>query len=209
MKSKSAYRKAGSPNAQGGVVLLVALIILIAMTIAGIALLRSVDTTNIIAGNLAFKQSATHSGDIGVERAIAWLESNRDGAFLHGNPTGANFYSPNGNDPSRSPAPGQSWDAYWEILQTQAGRGVWTLPDSDTDFNNSGNRIRLIIDRMCRTAGPPLGADCVDSTVDLKSTDGCDLEDPTCRQRATYYRITMRIEGPRNTRSYVQAMVTI
>jgi Tfp pilus assembly protein PilX len=42
-------------HAQQGVVLLMALIMLVALTLAGIALVRSVDTTNLIAGNLAFK----------------------------------------------------------------------------------------------------------------------------------------------------------
>ncbi|MBK7423656.1 MAG: hypothetical protein IPJ48_11460 [Propionivibrio sp.] len=44
---------------QGGVVLMIALIILVALTIGGIALVRSVSTTSIIAGNLAFQQAAT------------------------------------------------------------------------------------------------------------------------------------------------------
>jgi Tfp pilus assembly protein PilX len=41
-------------SSQRGVVLLVALIILVALTLAGVALIRSVDTANIIAGNLSF-----------------------------------------------------------------------------------------------------------------------------------------------------------
>ncbi|MBL0167677.1 MAG: hypothetical protein IPP85_11310 [Propionivibrio sp.] len=44
---------------QGGVVLMIALIILVALTIGGIALVRSVSMTSIIAGNLAFQQAAT------------------------------------------------------------------------------------------------------------------------------------------------------
>ena len=61
---------------QAGVVLMMALIVLVAMTLAGIALVRSVDTSNIIAGNLAFKQAATNSGDTGIEAAAAWLNAN-------------------------------------------------------------------------------------------------------------------------------------
>ena len=68
---------------QSGVVLIVALIMLIAMTLAALALVRSVDTTNIIAGNLSFQQAATHAGDRGVESAIAWVENNA--GLLSGN----------------------------------------------------------------------------------------------------------------------------
>src|SRR5262249_39720144 len=84
----SAIRMLTSRQAVGrarerGVVLMVALIVLVAMTLAGIALMRSVDTTTLIAGNLAFQQSATNGGDIGTETAIAWLEANNSGTTLY------------------------------------------------------------------------------------------------------------------------------
>jgi Tfp pilus assembly protein PilX len=55
---------AGHPRSnQRGVVLLVALIILVALTLSGVALIRSVDTANLIAGNQSFHQSAVHAGE--------------------------------------------------------------------------------------------------------------------------------------------------
>ena len=48
---------------QQGVVLYVALIVMIAMMLAGVAMLRSVGTGVGVAGNLAFKQNATLAGD--------------------------------------------------------------------------------------------------------------------------------------------------
>ena len=58
---------------QRGVVLIIALIALVIMTLAALAMIRSVDTSNLIAGNMAFQQAATHSGDSGIEAAITWL----------------------------------------------------------------------------------------------------------------------------------------
>ena len=46
---------------QRGIVMIVALVVLVAMTLAAIALTRTVYTSNIVAGNLAFQQAATHS----------------------------------------------------------------------------------------------------------------------------------------------------
>lgn len=63
---------------QRGVVLLIALIVLIAMTLAGLALWRSVDATNVIAGNLAFKESTLMSADRGLQAALVWLDGNRN-----------------------------------------------------------------------------------------------------------------------------------
>jgi Tfp pilus assembly protein PilX len=51
-------------------VLFIALIVLVAMTLAGIAIMRSVDTATLIAGNLAFKQGTVQSSDNGVEQAF-------------------------------------------------------------------------------------------------------------------------------------------
>ena len=58
---------------QRGVVLYVALVVMVAMMLAGIAMLRSVGTGVAVAGNLAFKQNATLAGDRGAEAAISWI----------------------------------------------------------------------------------------------------------------------------------------
>ncbi len=58
---------------QRGVVLLIALIVLVAMTLAGIGMMRSVDTGIVITGNMAFKQSTIHAGDVGIDAAYAAL----------------------------------------------------------------------------------------------------------------------------------------
>jgi Tfp pilus assembly protein PilX len=81
------------PPSERGVVLLVALIILVALTLAGVALIRSVDTANIIAGNLSFRESAVHAGERSTQTAINWLELNNTtgNITLHSN-NAANGY---------------------------------------------------------------------------------------------------------------------
>jgi hypothetical protein len=54
---------------QRGSALFIALISLVTMTLAGIALVRSVDTINLISGNFSFRQAALHASDLGVEAA--------------------------------------------------------------------------------------------------------------------------------------------
>jgi hypothetical protein len=58
---------------QRGVVLFIALIVMVAMSLAAIALIRSVDTTNILIGNLAFRQSSILPANMAVEQAAAAL----------------------------------------------------------------------------------------------------------------------------------------
>ena len=62
---------------QAGITLIIALIALVALTMAGIALVRSVDTGNVIAGNFAFRQSSMQATDTGVEAAFTQLGDDR------------------------------------------------------------------------------------------------------------------------------------
>ena len=55
---------------QRGSVLLFTLIAVVAMTLAALLLIRSVDTNTLISGNLAFRQAATTSADAGVQFAV-------------------------------------------------------------------------------------------------------------------------------------------
>ncbi len=65
LKSKTSTT-AYIPLRQRGAVLLIALIVLVAMTLAGIAMMRSVDTGILVSGNMAFRQSATLAADAGI-----------------------------------------------------------------------------------------------------------------------------------------------
>ena len=58
---------------QRGTALFVALIMLVAMSIAAVSLVRSVDTTVVITGNLAFQQTALQVVDYGIEAAAGDL----------------------------------------------------------------------------------------------------------------------------------------
>ncbi|MGZ5651056.1 MAG: pilus assembly PilX family protein, partial [Usitatibacter sp.] len=60
-------------NRQQGVVLLIALTVLVAMSLAGVALMRSVDNTVVVAGNLAFKTASVQVADYGSQQAVTWL----------------------------------------------------------------------------------------------------------------------------------------
>ena len=54
---------------QKGVSLFISLVTLVIITLAGIALLRSVDTGALVAGNLAFKDATMQATSIGMEEA--------------------------------------------------------------------------------------------------------------------------------------------
>lgn len=204
MLNLRAQRRLLFSSRQRGVVLIFALIILVAMTLAGIALVRSMDTTNIIAGNLAFRQAATHAGDAGIETAIIWLEANNSGTTLHANSLSEGYAASR-----QDPTVGQTWDTFWTTVLVPAGQVVTLAPDA------AGNTVAYTIQRLCNAAGDPVsvGVDCAISQT-ASSTAGATSSKGTGvialqYSSQVYYRITARIAGPRNTVSYVQAIVAL
>ncbi len=71
--ARRAPRHSSRPAAQRGVVMFIALLVMVALSLAGIALIRSADTATVVAGNLAFKQAAASAVDRSVEQAIEAL----------------------------------------------------------------------------------------------------------------------------------------
>jgi type IV pilus assembly protein PilX len=194
---------------QNGVVMVVALIVLVVMTLAGLALIRSVDTANIIAGNLAFHQAATHSGDVGVETAVTWINncnSSLNGcnpAWLY-NDDPTNGYSASGstNNPGTLANPNETWSAYW--ARALANRAKTLNPDA------AGNTVSYVIDRLCALPGSPSGgANCTISPVTNIASGNAEEAGQVnlTASSVVYYRITAQITGPRSTVSYVQAIV--
>ena len=117
--------KVGERRRQQGVALVMALIVLVAMTLAGLAMMRSVDTSSLIAGNLAFKQSAAISADAGVEAAIAWV---------HGNPAKLD------ND-----AGGSGYSASSQAALDLTGNDT-TEANDDLDWSDKGQVAQLAVD---------------------------------------------------------------
>jgi Tfp pilus assembly protein PilX len=68
-------------KSQNGLVLFIALIALVAMSLAAAALIRSVDSGVLVAGNLAFKQSAIMSAETGIARAYRFINESGDAAL--------------------------------------------------------------------------------------------------------------------------------
>lgn len=191
-------------HSQRGIVLILALIVLAAMTLAGIGLMRSVFTGNRVAGNLAFQQAATHSADAGIEAAIAWLEANNadvtNPLFQDKDVGGVNlgYFASKGNPVN------QSWEQWWNGLP--AGRINTRAPDA------AGNTVAFVIHRLCNATGDPSGGAACDASPTVVGAEGGSrgsgvlaLAVPSQR----YYRVTVRVTGPRNTVSFVQSVVAM
>jgi len=196
---------------QKGFSLFITLIALLVMSLAATALIRSVDTNTVIAGNLAFKQTATASADTAVETAIAWLQTNNNGTTLN-NSVLSNGYVASTTNATTDPIGVAYWDsvAASACLISSTGGCVSGSGTARTDV--AGNQAAYIIQRLCASTGAPSGASCIVSAGAVNSpggTIGTTKAVNSVLATQIYYRILVRVTGPRNTASYVQAIVTM
>jgi type IV pilus assembly protein PilX len=197
---------------QRGVVLFFALIALVVMSLAAVALIRSVDTSTMIAGNLAFKQSAITSGDMGVEAAMSALGAMQTGDTLNPLMDATDIFN---QDDAANGYYSNADDATLNLFDTANWRNGSSV-QAGTDA--SGNEVRFLIQRLCRDPNVKLStANCLFSaptfdkdgqTTPLLATV-CPTTNPGCPKvgQNPEYRITSRTAGPGNTYSYIQAFV--
>jgi type IV pilus assembly protein PilX len=194
---------------QSGLSLVIALIMLVVVSLGAVAMVRSMDTTTLIAGNLAFRQSATYSGDVGLANAMAWLNAQNTATLICGSvgalancPAG---YKSNGGNSADRPASGQTWDNFWTT--SLAGSAVTLAEDA------SGNTVAWFIQRQCAgtAAMTAAGANCIVTPSVTTSGGFAKRSGATIYTSSSqvYYRITVRVSGKKNTVSYVQAIVAL
>lgn len=195
--------RAVARRAQGGVVMFVALVVLIVMTLAGLAMLRQMSSGVSIAGNVAFKQAATAVADAGVENARTWIGNN--GPSLGVTQPTSGYYATwaLSTDPTSA-----AWANVWNVAPVLAPAVT----------GNTGNTVRYVIERLCSDLGPNWGvgmlptqqcADSVGTTVSGQSLGGPSYNAGTGVQTppAPFYRVTTQVLGPRNTVSYTQVVL--
>jgi len=180
---------------QRGASLFIALIALVALSLGAMALIRSVDTGNLIAGNLAFRQSALQTTDIGVETAFTDLNTIVSSSLESNWPAGC--------------AAGAC--KYYALRQAADSRGIpatinWATVPSQTV--NDSFKVQYVIDRLCDGPSLPvtdINAKCYATEPTGGGSKKIGSEIFTASQQV-YFRATVRVEGPRNTVSMVQSL---
>lgn len=198
------------PSGQRGTVLFLALIVLTAMLLSGIALFRTADSGILMAGNIALQKSAVRQGDRGIEAAIAWLETNAGAVALHEEPSEPGyvdtlFYVANAlND---QPAAGQGWLGWWNGYAATHAPAV-LLADP-----NTGHAVSYLIMRLCSANGATNAPGMYCARAPSMETEGgsqrAGVAGQLERPGAVFYRIVARIDGPRNTTAFVESIVSL
>jgi hypothetical protein len=192
-----------------GVVLMIALIVLVAMTLAALGMIRSLDTGTLVAGNIAFRQSAVATGDTGIEKARQWLIANANA--LNGDNTAMGYYSTRqGNIDLTGNAGSTSGGVDWGGSDPSQPTKAFDLGTPDA----TAAHVYYIIHRLCENPGnvnDPNQSCATTMNTGIGSTQQiADYSKYALKGvLVPFYRITVRVNGPKNTVSYVQAVISM
>lgn len=197
---------------QRGVVLFITLIALVAMSLAAVALVRSVDTGTIVAGNLSFKQGTLLSADAGIEVARTWLLANK--ASLSADQVADGYYASRqaALDITGNATTAVNDDVNWDGTNASALTTPKTVLFGSVDKDSTGNKVSYVIHRLCEIVGSinaPAQSCATSTTTDSGSTKDAPRYDQygLTEKQTVYYRVTVRVAGPRNTQTFVQSFL--
>ena len=187
---------------QRGVVLIVALIALVLLMIGGVALVRSMDTSQLLAGNLSFKRDLVNRGEAGIGQAIGLLNT---GALateaVRQASSGASNYSAQVLASTAAGIP--------LVLVNDAAFAAAGMTGADLSVGD-GVVARVVIDRQCTATGAFDAALCLamPSPSDQGGSAQLATKKPGGDLRPVY-RISVRVSGPRGTQTFLQTTVAL
>jgi hypothetical protein len=175
-----------------GVVLIITLITLLLLTIGAVAMVRSFDTSQVLAGNLSFRRDLTNQGERGIAKARKQLLSGVLGDITD---PSAN-YSAKRLDTNGSGIP-------LVLLKDSEFERAGMPPKNDIEDKDSQVLVRYVIDRLCNAEGPFDEATCSGTEEDAEPGKDNRTISPAGEMRPVY-RVTVRVDGPRSTQTYLQ-----
>jgi len=191
------------PARERGIVVFVALIAMVLLSLAAVALMRSVHTNTLVVGNLAFRQAAVSLSTAAVEKAVYDLfPPTRTIADPTNHDLGRNYYAfrQGGEDANGVPTALQGANpppAY--------PGGAQVVTDAAT-----GNTVRYVIERMCTAASlgkPAAPNECEMIPPKQPYAKEAQQKKGIPLPKIPYYRMTVRVDGPGNSVAFSQAML--
>lgn len=198
--------RAGARRPQRGVVMLFGLIALAIMLIGAAAMVRSMNTSLVNAGNLGFKRDMTNQGERAVATVVDLL---RTGALAgevarQSSSTALNYSA------AILPVNAQGIPT---ALLSDTGFAAVGLASNDITLTDQAIVVRYVVDRLCVSTGPQAAGQCsmANDPKDLSDnarSGGITAEDLLASDRVVY-RLSVRVIGPRNTQAFYQSTLTL
>jgi len=219
------HRYSKTASRQRGVVLLFSLVALVVLLIAAVALMRSFNTSLFMSGNIAFKRDLQNQGERAIDKVLPRF---RVGGSLETD--AARSADLKTSNYSATMLPGNA-QGIPDALQSEPkflAVGVATndiTEANEPSLQGQGVSIRYVIDRMatsggsCTTLGPSVCLMTTDITPAGGSSSqwrtptrtlvpGSAASAPPITTGTVVYRLTVRVNGPRDTQAFYQSTFT-
>ena len=206
MNRRIATVDAGPASRQRGIATLIALVALVMMALVVLALVRSSDTSTVIAGNIAFRRDLTNQ----AQRVIPVASTLFSSGALAGGPSSSTRWG----DVKTS--------NYFAETLASNNQGIPNILLNDNTFTGTagditdttaGVTIRYAIDRLCTNATPgtpvaPTAAICVQGFVTTPNSGTAGVAQAGSIFIPAY-RLSIRVTGPRETQAFVQVTLQV
>ena len=208
---KSATSSCRAPRQQRGVVMLFGLIALAIMLIGAAAMVSSMNTSLVNAGNLGFKRDMTNQAERAVAMVVTQLQTGSLSSITtrQGHDTTLNYRS------TMLPSNAQGLPM---ALVTDSAFTAVGAAGNDITVASQAITVRYLIDRLCVNTGVA-SADHCSMAADPNPQGGSGSELINAANASTggagaigqrvLYRVSIRVAGPRNTQAFYQTTLTL
>ncbi|MDE2395240.1 MAG: hypothetical protein KGM91_07340 [Burkholderiales bacterium] len=204
-----------------GFSLVFALVALAALLLAAAGMLRSVNTGSLVIGNLGFRQDAVAASSAGAEAAIAYLQANVAGVTLDADHPAAGYYATSlanldvtgGVTSAAHKMALVDWDADGCADADASSYDTSACLQAAPAKTVNGNTVSWIAMRLCTTSGSYAPGNPCTTPAAAATSNATDRGELTGGGRISsvvtspYYRIVVRVLGPRHSVSYTETMV--
>ncbi|MCC7326110.1 MAG: hypothetical protein IT521_04830 [Burkholderiales bacterium] len=187
-----------SRRSQRGVVLFVALIGMVILSLASVALIRAIDSSSGVAGNLAFRQASIAPVNQAIEKAVDAIFKSKTIGDLNSDDATHNYFAALQASEKANAVPNVLAGAY-------PPSGYSMVVDTDA---TTGIEVRSVVERVCNANGAPTLEHC-DLLPPKVSPGGTDNEIGSIPlPPIPHFRVTVRVDLPNtNAVSYAQAFL--
>jgi len=188
---------------QRGVIMVIALITLVILMIGAIATIRSMNASLTSVGNFGFKRDMTNQADRAMRKALDALSTstafdandtsmNYSAAMLPSTPEGIPTALLATSNPAAVGGYGSAGNVI-DLTSAQSGESTTNIPQL---------KIYYVIDRMCLYTGAVSTDTCQTASSEVQG--GKSNKDPKVPPKPLF-RVTVRVDGPRDSQSFYQA----
>jgi len=197
------------PGALRGSVLPITLVLLVAMALAAVGLMKSVDTSTLLARNTSFQRDAVNRNEIVVRRAMREFESAAGRHFRDLDNTTTHALGLASGMPYRATALPTDASGLPVVLRDPASYAAMfgALAASSAVNSGEGMVTTYVIDRLCSLEDAATEQHCV--VPSARAPDQCSRCSTVSSPFAPIFRVSARTTGPRGVEAFSQATFTL